>query len=228
MDLCMQQPCALVLFFVDPTAMAKPIETMVTHEGSKHPFVPLPPAPFAAAVYPAKKADRVGLARFVNALKKAKVRVGGLLQEKVLMGQDGMQRVEAVDIATGKRIPINQPTPEKWRNRVCSLDVSALAETTASLRQAIQDEVELIVVEKFGDAERDGEGLTDEVLQAIAAGIPVVIAVPDTNLDIWNDRSGGMGDVLNCDEEELRSWWASVQCENRDSAVNNVDKSFTW
>ncbi len=200
--------------------MDKPTETTITHEGSKHPFVTLPPAPFAAAVYTAKKGDRAGLARFVDALKKANVRVGGLLQEKIPMGQDGMQRVEDVDIATGKRIPINQTTPEKWRNRVCSLDVSALAETTATLRQAIQDKVELMVVEKFGDAERDGEGLTDEVLQAIAEDIPVVIAVPDTNLDIWNERSGGMGDVLDCNEEELRNWWASVQCENRGPAMS--------
>lgn len=199
--------------------MGKPTDTTITHEGSKHLFVSLSPAPFAAAVYPAKKGDRAGLACFVDALKKAKVRVGGLLQEKVPMGQDGMQRVEAVDIATGMRIPINQPTPEKWRNRVCSLDVSALAETTASLRKAIQDKVELLVVEKFGDAERDGKGLTDEVLQAIAAGIPVVIAVPDTNLGIWNERSGGMGDILDCNEEELRSWWTSVQCKNRGSAA---------
>lgn len=224
----MRHPCASVLFFVGLTGMAKPTETMGIHDGGKRPFVPRPPAPFAAAVYPAKKGDRAGLARFVNALKKANVRVGGLLQEKILMGQDGMQRVEAVDIATGKRIPINRPTPEKWRNQVCSLDVSALAETTASLRQAIQDKVELIVVEKFGDAERDGEGLTDEILQAIAAGIPVVIAVPDTNLDIWNARSGGMGDVVSCDEEELRRWWAAVRCENRGLAVDNFDKSFAW
>ena len=203
---------------MDPTAMPKPTETTITHEGGKHPFVTLPPAPFAAAVYPAKKGDRAELARFVDALKKTTVRVGGLLQEKVPMGQDGMQRVEAVDIATGKRIPINQPTPEKWRNRECSLDVSALAETTATLRQAIQDKVELMVVEKFGDAERDGKGLTDEVLQAIAEGIPVVIAVPDTNLDIWHERSGGMGDVVDCNEEELLSWWSSVQCENRSLA----------
>ena len=199
--------------------MDKLIETTIPHEGGKHPLVTLPPASFAAAVYPAKKGDRSGLTRFVDALKKANVRVGGLLQEKIPMGQDGMQRVEAVDIATGKRIPINQPTPEKWRNRVCSLDVSALAETTAILRKAIQDKVELMVVEKFGDAERDGEGLIDEVLQAIAEDIPVVIAVPDTNLDIWNERSGSMGDVLECNEKELRNWWASVQCENRDSAV---------
>jgi len=217
----------LAFFFVDPAAMAKRTETGIAQEGRRDPFVSLRPAPFAAAVYPAKKADRMALARFVDALKKANVRVGGLLQEKVLMGQDGMQRVEAVDIATGKRIPINQPTPETWRDRVCSLDVSALAETTASLRQAIQDGVELIVVEKFGDAERDGEGLTDEILQAIAVGIPVVIAVPDTNLDIWNDRSGGMGDVLTCDEEELHGWWASVHGENRGSAVNDFDNGST-
>ncbi len=199
--------------------MAKPIETTLTHEGAKRSFVPLVPAPFAAAVYPAKKGNRAELAHFVDVLKKATVRVGGLLQEKIPMDKDGMQWFEAVDIATGKRIPINQPTPESWRNRVCTLDVSALAETTASLRQAIQDKVELIIVEKFGDAERDGEGLLDEVFQAIATGIPVVIAVPDTNFDIWNERSGGMGDILDCNEEELRGWWASVQCENRDSAI---------
>ncbi|NQV83031.1 MAG: DUF2478 domain-containing protein [Rhodospirillales bacterium] len=173
------------------------------------------PTLFAAAVYPAKEGDRAGLAHFVDALKKTGVRVGGLLQEKVPMGKEGMQRVEAIDIATGRRIPVNQPTTETWRNRVCSLDVSALTETTASLRRAIADRVELMVVEKFGDAERDGEGLTEDVFQAIAAGIPVVIAVPDTNLDIWNERSGGMGDIVDCNEGELRRWWASVQCEKR-------------
>ncbi|MBC8338167.1 MAG: DUF2478 domain-containing protein [Alphaproteobacteria bacterium] len=199
--------------------MDKLTESTITHKGAKPSFATPLPAPFAAAVYTAKKGGRAGLSRFVDTLKKSNVRVGGLLQEKIPMDQDGMLRVEAVDIVTGKRIPINQPTAETWRNRVCSLDVSALAETTATLRQAIRDRVDLMVVEKFGDAERDGEGLTDEIFQAIAEGIAVVIAVPDSNLDIWNERCGGMGDVLDCNEEELRSWWASVQSKNRGSAA---------
>lgn len=198
--------------------MAGPAETTITHGDSKCGIEALFPVPFAAAVYPAKKGDRTGLARFVAALKKENVCVGGLLQEKTQVGETGMWLVEAVDIATGRRIPVNQPTPENWRDRVCSLDVSALAETTASLRQAIRNKVELIVVEKFGDAERDGGGLTDDVLRAIAAGIPVVIAVPDTNLDAWNDRSGNMGDVLGCDEKELLGWWASVRPDKRGAA----------
>ncbi|HJP22039.1 MAG TPA: DUF2478 domain-containing protein [Alphaproteobacteria bacterium] len=193
----------------------------LTRESGKHPRAAVSPAPFAAAVYVARKGDRNGLARFVNTLKETNVRVGGLLQEKILMDESGRKRVESVDIATGKRIPINQPSPENWRNHECSLDVSALAETTASLRQAIRDNVDLIVVEKFGDAERDGEGLTDEVLNAIAEGIPVVIGVPDTNLDIWNAYSGGMGDVLDCNEKELLGWWASVQPGNQGSPVGS-------
>jgi hypothetical protein len=171
------------------------------------------PAAFAAVVYPAKKGDRTELARFVESLKRSNVRVGGILQEKISLGNDGVRRVEAIDIGTGRRKPLNQPTPETWRNRVCSLDNSALAEVTAILRRAIEDRVDLMVVEKFGDAERDGAGLIDEVLQGIAAGIPLLIAVPEMNLPVWTERSGGLGAVLPCDEHTLHEWWAGLQCE---------------
>ncbi len=177
------------------------------------------PVPFAAAVYPAKKGERTAFVPFVEALKKSGVRVGGIIQEKLAVGNGGMRRVDAVDIETGRRIPLNQPTPETWRNHVCSLDVSALAETSAILRKSIDDRVELMVVEKFGDAERDGEGLADEILQGIAAGIPLLIAVPETNLDVWTERTGAMGAILPFDEKAFHEWWVSVQREHANSAV---------
>ncbi|MBT3766154.1 MAG: DUF2478 domain-containing protein [Rhodospirillaceae bacterium] len=169
------------------------------------------PLRFAAVVYLAKNSDRSGLARFVQAMKQANIHVGGLLQEKIAIGGTGMNRVEAIDIATENRFSINQPTLEQWQNRDCSLDTLTLTETAAVLRRAIEDRVELMVVEKFGNAERDGEGLSDEILCAIAAGIPVLVAVPDTSLEIWNDRTGGMGGVLNCEEDDLFHWWTSIQ-----------------
>ena len=187
---------------------------------SRFPASALPdmaPAPFAAAVYPAKKGGCKGLAPFVENLKKSDFLVGGIIQEKVSMGNGGMRRVDAVDIATGWRIPLNQPTPETWRNRVCSLDLSALAEATAILRRATAARVDLMVVEKFGDVERDGAGLADDIFQGIAAGIPLLIAVPETNLPAWTERTGGMGAVLPCDEKAFQEWWASVR---RDNAVS--------
>jgi nucleoside-triphosphatase THEP1 len=168
---------------------------------------------FAAVVYPAKEGDRKELIRFVESLKESRVRVAGILQEKTSLGNNGARRVEAIDIETGRRTPLNEPTPETRRERVCSLDISALAESTAILRKAIEDHVDLMVVEKFGDAERDGAGLIDEVLQGIAAGIPLLIAVPETNLHVWTERSGGMGAVLPCDEHALHEWWAGLQRE---------------
>ncbi len=175
--------------------------------------------PFAAAVYPAKKGGCTGLAPFVENLKKSGVLIGGIIQEKVSMGNDGMRRVDAVDIATGRRVPLNQPTPETWRNRLCSLDLSALAETAAILRRATDDRVDLMVVEKFGDAERDGEGLSEDIFQSIAAGIPLLIAVPEANLPAWTERTGGMGAILTCDENTLNEWWALVQSEYLNSDV---------
>ena len=169
------------------------------------------PAPFAAAVYRPKAGDRKAVARFVDSLKRSNFRVGGILQEKVYLGDSGMRRVDAINIATGQRISINKPTSENWRNRVCSLDVSALAATAAILRGAIEDQVDLIIVEKFGDEEREGKGLIDEILQGIASGIPLLIAVPETNLDAWTKRSGGMGDVLPFDEEAFDDWWALLK-----------------
>lgn len=181
------------------------------------------PTPFAAVVYAGKKGRREGLARFVDSLKKSNVDVAGILQEKVPLGDGELRQVNAVNIATGQRIPINQPTIESWRDRLCSLNVSALVETTAILRRAIEDRVDLIVVEKFGDEERDGKGLNDEVLLGISAGIPLLIAVPETNLDVWTERSGGMGAVLPCDENALHEWWASIQGENTVSPVADSD-----
>lgn len=168
-------------------------------------------APFAAAVYAAKTGDRAGLASFVESLKESNVRVGGILQEKVSLEGAGMARVEAIDIATGQRSSINKPTSETTRNDDCSLDVSALATTSSILRTAIEDRVDLIVVEKFGDEEREGKGLIDEILQAIAAGIPLLIAVPETNLDVWTERSGAMGDVIPFEETAFHEWWARLK-----------------
>ncbi len=123
-----------------------------------------------------------------------------------------MRRVNAVDIATGRRIPLNQPTLESWRNRICSLDLAALAETSAVLRRAIDDRVDLIVVEKFGDAERNG-------LDGIAAGIPLLVAVPETNFEAWRERTGGMGARLSRDETALHKWWEWVQGKDVTSSV---------
>jgi len=162
---------------------------------------------FAAAVYAPKKGSRTALHLFVDQLKENGVRVAGILQQKVPVPETGMTEVVAVDIQTGLTCSLNRPTRESWKNRECSLDRAALTETTAILRRAVSERAELIVVEKFGDEEAHGGGLSGDIMEGIAAGIPFLVAVPQTNLEPWNARTGEIGAILKFEEAAFHHWW---------------------
>ncbi len=83
-------------------------------------------------------------------------------------------------------------------------------ETSAILRDAIRTRPDLVVIEKFGDQEQKGEGLLDEIMQIIAEGIPLLIAVPEPALDIWRRQCGGLGATLPYTRDAMRDWWCGL------------------
>ena len=116
--------------------------------------------------------------------------------------------MNAIDVSNDRRIAISRP---QKNDDECGLDVSALAETTGIIRQAIDARVDLVVVEKFGEQEQIGKGLIDEVLQTIAADIPLLISVPAAALPLWQEVSAELGAVLDFDAEEFDRWWRRVE-----------------
>jgi len=165
---------------------------------------------FAAAVYKPDTVDRKALSRFVAWLLSRNTRVAGILQETTVDSSGKVIGLNAVDISTNRRLLISRPTKN---DDECGLDVSALVETAGIIRKAISDRADLVVIEKFGEQEQGGKGLNDEILQAIAAGIPLLIAVPEAALSIWQERSGELGSVLPFDEEAFRQWWQTISGE---------------
>jgi nucleoside-triphosphatase THEP1 len=93
----------------------------------------------------------------------------------------------------------------------CGLDVSALAETTDIIRKAINDRLDLMVIEKFGELEQNGKGLIDEILQTIVEGIPLLISVPEAALPLWQERSGELGSILPYSEQAFQQWWQNLE-----------------
>ncbi len=169
------------------------------------------PAPFAAAVYRPDTGDRMALLKFVEQLKSERVRVGGLLQEALFDSAGEISGLNAIDVLTNQRVPITRPMDNDGE---CAFDVSALADTTAIIRDAISDRVDLMVVEKFGELEQDGKGLIDEIFQTISAGIPLLISVSSTALPLWQERSGELGSVLDFNLESFRQWWQNLERES--------------
>ena len=162
---------------------------------------------FAAAVYTPKQADKSALPAFVRSLKADHVSVAGILQESRLDLDDGTRTIESVDISTGHRIPIKRPMADE---KECGLDVANLVESSAVLRAAVRARPDLVVIEKFGDQEQKGEGLLDEIMQIIAEGIPLLIAVPEPALDIWLRQCGGLGVTLPYTQDAMRDWWSGL------------------
>ncbi len=165
-------------------------------------------APFAAAVYTPDTGDRMALLKFVEKLKALNTRVGGVLQEALFDSEGKIVGLNAVDVATGRRISITRAVNN---GDECGLDVSALTETASIIDSAISDRLDLVVVEKFGELEQNGKGLIDQILQTIGEGIPLLISVPEAALPVWQERSGELGSVLTFSEDAFQQWWQSVE-----------------
>ena len=164
-------------------------------------------AAFAAAVYSTDTGDRKALLKFVEKQKALHTRVGGVLQEALFDAQGAVIGLNAVDVETNHRIPITRPAKN---GDECSFNVSAHTQTATIISDAIRDRLDLVVVEKFGELEQNGEGLIDEILQTIAEGIPLLISVPEAVLPLWQERSGELGTVLAFTEEAFEQWWQSI------------------
>ena len=155
----------------------------------------------------------MALLNFVERLTAEGVRVGGLLQEAEYDAEGRVVGLNAIDVGSGRRVQISRPQPD---DALCGLDLAALLEASAVLRAAIEDRVELMVVEKFGEQEQGGKGLSDEIMQTIAAGIPLLISVPAAALAAWQERSGGLGSVIEFDQAAFRRWWQQTRNERHD------------
>lgn len=194
----------------------------------------LPKIRAGAVLYTKDTPKRGAMAQFARALIARGWRVGGLVQEVFRDDQGRKIRVETIDITTGARVPINQPTKEQLENKTCSLDPSALTEAGAALRQAIRDRVDLMVVEKFGEQEQEGGGLAQEILTSMAEGIPVLVMVPAGVIDIWQGFCGGAADLLACEEAALWRWWGAEAAREElaravaDEPVRRVVVGLNW
>ena len=161
----------------------------------------------AAVVYRYDVDDRRALADFARELADSGCRLGGMVQESAFDEQGRRTQIDSVDLATGERIMINQPSRLPPGSSECTLDTAALADASAPLRRALLDRPDLVIAEKFGDQEETGAGLADDILGVIAEGLPILVLVPEPALASWREVTGGGIQEVRCEAAALRRWW---------------------
>jgi len=165
----------------------------------------------AGALYRSREREIGLLQRFADELTAQGWRVGGIVQE-ILKKTDGtIGGIDAVELDTGHRIAINRPTKASLESKSCSLDTQALAETSSAIERAIAQRMDLILVEKFGEQEQQGQGMAANILHAASEGVPTLVAVPDGVRGKWGDFTGNMGDEIPYTIDAFRSWWQQVR-----------------
>jgi molybdate transport system ATP-binding protein len=171
-------------------------------------FAEIDPNRVAAILYrPQDDLDTL-LADFAQDLVRAGERIGGIVQRNVKDGGSCQVGMQAIDLMTGREISICQPLGSGAM--ACKLDAAGLAEASVAVARAIAQDVELIVINKFSKQEAAGQGLRDELADAIAAGIPVLTAVPEKCFEAWIAFTGGIGTTLLCERQAIEGWWQDL------------------
>ena len=142
---------------------------------------------------------------FTAELKRRGFRVGGLVQRNHGPGDDCAERMELVDVATGRAYDITQKLGRESQS--CRVDPTGVAEASQAIRNAVASRVDLLVINKFAGLESHGDGLSDEMLTAIADGIPLLTSVGRRYLNEWQTATGGFCDLLSPVPDALWRWW---------------------
>ncbi len=140
-------------------------------------------APITAIVY----GDGARIAPLIDAitseLGSAGFRLAGLIQrDRVRAGRSRCDMLME-DLTTGDMIAVSQDRGEGARG--CRLDVDALLGAVGRVQQAMATKPDLLVVNKFGKTECEGGGCRSLIAEAVEREIPVLVAVPYANLDVW-------------------------------------------
>ncbi len=171
-------------------------------------FHDIDPNRVAAILYRSQDDVDTLLADFAETLVRSGERIGGIVQRNLKDGAGCQVGMQAIDLMTGQEISICQPLGRGAM--ACKLDPAGLAEAAIAVTRAIAADVDLVVINKFSKQEAAGNGLRDELAGAIAAGIPVLTAVPGKCLDAWNDFTGGIGTTLLCERGAIEGWWQNL------------------
>ncbi|MGP1684517.1 MAG: DUF2478 domain-containing protein [Giesbergeria sp.] len=180
------------------------------------------PAPLAAIVHPD---DHGGvdtlLAEFCHQLQAQSWSVGGVVQAN-RQRPGGGKWMLLRDVRTGEEFSISQDLGA--HSQSCCIDPAGVAQASGALRQALADNVDLAVANRFGALETTGGGFAAELLTLLANERPLLTLVAEKHVQAWRRFTGGLGEELPPRLSALQSWFALVMDTQKNKAVTEWEE----
>lgn len=165
--------------------------------------------PVCAAVLTEKggQVDRL-LQDICDTLRRDGRHVAGVLQRRAAVEETCCADMGLELLSTGERVDISQPLGKASRG--CRLDPRGLAEITARLMRELDGLPDLLVLNRFGKGEQEGQGFRQLIAAAADRNIPVLTAVRPPYLEDWRRFTGDMSVELPEEAVAILSWCATV------------------
>jgi nucleoside-triphosphatase THEP1 len=144
------------------------------------------------------------IARCAAGLLASGHRLGGIVQSNP--HRDGRRRCDMYvkDLLGGEEIKISLDRGNEARG--CRLDPDAFARIDAWVERAVLEDVDLLIINKFGREEARGRGLRGAIAEALIAEIPLVIGVSTLNLTEFLTFAAASATRLSPDFEAITAW----------------------
>lgn len=144
------------------------------------------------------------LTRVVNLLRAENILLGGALQENSPGDGGRCSAMTLVDLTARGRFRISQDLGSQAEG--CRLDAQGIAEFVALLDRTPDQDVELLILNRFGKAEAEGGGLRSAFARAMEAGIPALTAVRAPYTEAWSQFHGRLATDLPADLDLVLAW----------------------
>ena len=136
------------------------------------------------------------------------LRLAGVVQHNEGDCDGACEAMALEELASGTRFPISENRGAGASG--CRLDATGLAAAGGALGEALGGGVDLVIVNKFGRQELLGQGLRQEIVAALVAGLPLLIAVREDFLPAFRDFAGQDWAELPADAQAVETWAAAL------------------
>ena len=157
-----------------------------------------------AVVYTDGLAADKFLAGLGYALRAAGLSVAGLVQINTFERDPGKCDMAVEELFSGTMLQLSEDRGKESSG--CRLDRGILTQAAGLLLAALEEKPDILVLNKFGKVEAEGEGLRDALAKAVELEVPIVVGVPFRNLDQWRIFAGDMAEEYSVDSTQIQNW----------------------
>jgi hypothetical protein len=134
--------------------------------------------------------------------------VAGFIQRQGRQDLSGHAEMLLEEIPNGRRICISQPLGSDARG--CRLDPQAVAEIAGPFLAVLETRPDLLVLNRFGKGESEGQGFRAVLEKAFLLGIPVLTSVKQIYAGAWEAFAGDCAASLPPALDSVLDWSRAV------------------